>query len=125
MTRAELEARWRQYNRHWLWVAVVIFSVLICAILFGIPTVLGLPARILSNPPENERPLRVVWSLCNAGVGVIAMVFVVCYRPVTARRFGLICPSCASSLTRERRDSLLSTRTCSRCGAKVIDDWPA
>jgi len=99
MTRAELAERFRAHDRHWLRVGLSLVAFVASVAVAG-PLLLGLS---FWTPLESERPIRLVWSLCFAALSTLILAFVVWHGRKTARRLGLVCPSCKASLTNRQR----------------------
>src|SRR5262249_39065853 len=105
MTRPTFSEHLQAYDRLWRCIIVPEYLLLILAFAAGPPL-----ARVLLGPPEAPEELRVwvlVVSSLMAGVALLLMVVSAWGTRWTARKFGLLCPSCAAPLTGRNRHAAL------------------
>src|SRR5262245_18893024 len=129
MTRATFSDRLRAFDRLWLWIAVA--GLLLMLLTLGAGP--GWADAILT--PTWERPEdpqeRKQWVLAHSGIftlitvgeALLILVVVIWGQRWTARRFGLLCPSCGVMLLRYRR-AVLGAGKCGGCQAHIIEDAP-
>jgi hypothetical protein len=125
MTRAVLTERLQAHDRLWVRLGWVL-----CPAVVLLPFVcLSLCSFFIQPRPGplvgQDRWLAVIPSLAIAGVSTLLLVLLIWWGRWTARRFGLVCPSCRAPLTGKYRWSALGAGACGRCRAHIMDDVPA
>src|SRR5690242_13640880 len=99
MNRAVLTERLRAHDRLWCRIGITLGPALLLLALAGPPLLSRVVGRRFEKPPEGpEKWLAVIPPLVlAAGFGLLLALVIWCGR-WTARRFGLVCPSCGVSL---------------------------
>jgi hypothetical protein len=122
MTKAMLSERLRAYDRLWWRLALTVGPALLLLALAG-PPLLSLVVGRRFEPPEGpEKWLAVIPPLVLAGVATLPLVLVLWCENWTARRFGLLCPSCNAPLTGRHRPAAVGAGSCGRCRARIVED---
>ena len=129
MTRVTLAGRLQAYERRSLRLLAAACLVVLLMLAVG----LVLWSRLMGpGEPDGleERQLRArAWSwawLSFAGLVVVVRLLVFWSQLATARKFGLVCPSCGVLLVRRRYWFVaLGAGKCGRCQARVVEDEPA
>ena len=125
MTRASLTERLRAYDRLWLRITFPVLAAMLLVVVAG-PLFLPLVMRPRPTPPEGPvKWLAVIPALTTAGAATLLLALVIWLGRWTARRFGLLCPSCGAPLTGRYRRAALGAGACGRCQARVMEDAPA
>jgi hypothetical protein len=120
-----LAERLQRYDRLWRWSAVVVCPVVLL-LAFASPSLLPLVMERRVRPPEGaEKWLAVVPSLVIVGVSTLLLILVICCGRWTARKFGLLCPSCGAALTGRYRQAAIGSGSCGHCRARIVEDAPA
>src|SRR5262245_13423167 len=127
MTRARFSEHLQAYDRRWRWITVAAFLLLVLAFAAGPPLaqVLLYPSLGQLEAPENRQVRVPIVSGLMVAVALLMLVLLSWATRWTARKFGLLCPSCAASLTGRNRQAALGAGKCGRCQARVVEDAPA
>jgi len=127
MTRATFSEHLQTYDRLWRWIVVAAFLLLVLACAASPPLAQVLLGQSLgqAEAPEQRRVLVLVVSGLIVAVALFLLVLSMWGTRWTARKFGLLCPSCAAPLTGTNRHAALGAGKCGRCQARVVADAPA
>jgi hypothetical protein len=127
MTRDTFSEHLQAYDRLWRWLTVAEFLLLMLAFAAGPPLAQVLLGQRLGHPegPEERRAAVLVFSGLMVGMGLLMLVLLSWATRWTAKRFGLLCPSCAVPLTGMNRYAALGAGMCGRCQARVVEAVPA
>ena len=122
MTRAMLSERLRSYDRLWRWLALTLGPAMLLLAFAG-PSFLPLVVEQRFGQPEgSEKWLALIFPLAMVGVCTLLLILVLWCGRWTARRFGLLCPSCGVNLTGRDRKAVLGSGNCGRCHARIVED---
>jgi len=130
VTRATFTERLRACDRLWRWVCVMACLLDMLAFAAGPQLAQALLEPWWGRPERSEeRRARILaWTgvatLIMSGVALLMLLLVIWGGRWTARKFGLLCPSCGARLVRYRY-AALGAGTCGRCQARVVEDAPA
>jgi hypothetical protein len=122
MTRATLSERLRTYDRLWCRLGLTVGPALLLLALASPPLLPLVVERRFEQPEGPEKWLAVIPPLAIVGVATLLLGLVLWCQRWTARTFGLLCPSCGTSLTGKHRPAALGTGCCGRCRARIVED---
>jgi len=129
MTRAALRDRLRAFDHLWLGIAVGVLLLMLLTIAAAPQWAEALLAPTWERPEDSEE--RKQWVLAYTGIvtlitvgeALLMLVVVIWGQRWTARKLGLVCPSCGVALLRSRR-AVLGAGKCSGCQAHIVADAP-
>jgi hypothetical protein len=122
MTRVMLSERLRAYDRLWCRLGLTLGPAMLLLALAG-PSLLPLVVeRRFGQPEGSEKWLALILPLAMVGVCTLLLILVLWCGRWTARRFGLLCPSCGANLTGRHRRAALGSGNCGRCHARIVED---
>jgi hypothetical protein len=125
MTKAVLTERLRAYDRLWMRIALGMFPVLVL-LPFAAMAVLSLVVGPRPGPPEgSEKWQALSLPLAVSGVAMLLLALTMWAGGWTARRHGLLCPSCGDPLTGRHRRAVLGAGRCGRCRTAIVEEAPA
>ena len=125
MTKAMLTERLRAYDRLWGRITLVVVATVVLFAFAGVAVLPLVAVPPAAAPDGSEKWRALTLPLAISGASMLLLALTIWCGRWTARRSGLLCPSCGVPLTGRHRRAALGAGRCGRCHTLIVEDAPA